>query len=122
MELKIKIKEVVEYERPLTREEWLICSYHDQCRFPCTDTYLNDIGLKFDSKKNFDDSTKDWGIGTFRKETIRDATPEESAAYYLVKGIDLSFFEGSVIGNRVGKKYNEAWDLLYDKEIILELI
>ena len=116
MGLKIKIKETVEERRKLTIEERLLL----QCRNNNydVDMHFKKIGL-VDVVHNI--SNEDF-IGVFRKETIREMTDQEYRAYFLVKGIDINFFEGAAIGNRVGKKYNDACDLLQNKEIILELI
>jgi hypothetical protein len=104
-ELKIKIKEVVEDRRKLTADEEFI--YNLECGIGID--YLTEKGI-MPLSRIADQSY------VFRKETIRDVTPEEYAAYLISRfPINDEFAQN----NRY--VYQKANDILKDKEIILEL-
>ena len=127
MELKIKIKEVVEEIRPITREEHFAIKLED---FPLivdrvAMDFLEDLGYvkgSLFSEVVAGKHTTEFGLATFRKETIRDATPSECVCWYDIQswtahtknhGLSVTPYPSSI-----QNKLNE----LKGKEIILEVV
>lgn len=130
-ELRIKIKEIVEEKRDLTEEEDLILhiyrNTHSDWICDTIKQFWKDTGFDY---KHYEDGNN----GTFRKETIRDETPEEEDAWwYLFKakgcqkrlnarnagGCDC-IISGECI-NTLHRR-EKAETILKGKEVILELV
>ena len=130
MELKIKIKEVKEERRLLTDEEECFITVMNIPRWiPSFQKEATEL-LR---KRGFE--TGDGQFGVFRKETIRDATPEEYRAWtYLqlvkhcacperkISSLDCNdcFLSGVCVASDFKTKI--AIYILKGKEVILELV
>ena len=124
MELKIKIEEVKEEARKLTREEWAV--------------YLLSENENSVFQHAAQDIVKSWGlvefvnglIGLFRTVTIRDATEIETIAWYCTQiwkqcdMIDVGCYDNcpKMRGCEVLSDYNKSMTILEGKEVILELV
>ena len=111
MKLKIRIKEVVEEKRKLTLGEKAIinsaCNYGDmyteafeaECK-----AWMLESGY----------ITRNYDMGTFRKETIRDATANEKEAWLNQ--------ELNKIGAKISANVIWCAEELRGKEVILEVV
>lgn len=110
--LKIKIKEIVKEKRPLNDAEREIYDiYH------LTDDHNVRIEIKkFWEIQGFDYKSYDGNEGTFCKEIVRDATPDEEEAWHYLRG-----FETGAHGIMGGCSVIEAETTLKDKQILLEI-
>ena len=116
--LKIKIKEVVEEKRYLTEEEDLIYDLWrstGKSNSKKIEKFWEETAFDY---KNYEDGNK----ATFRRERIRDATPEEIRAYYMVELSKVGWIYQPIVGwgydvCLMDKMYN----ILKGKEIILEI-
>lgn len=131
MELKIKIKEVEEETRDMIVEER--CMYITAHDPNYTDSFRKDIENRLDDIGFIELVTPSGVKGLFRKETIRDATPEEYRAWvYLqlikhcveirMRSSDCQdcFMHGVCIATDF--KTTKARSILKGKEVILELV
>lgn len=131
MELKIRIKETKLELRGLTREEWFAR------KIPLKEQkvreFLDEVGYVYTTHR-YDGG--EYGSALFRKETIRDATPLEGAAWHHLQ--QCKYCDGCKVMD--GKRTKEcifcgiapcpsfsgtkqaAEKLLEGKEIILELV
>ena len=135
MKLKIRIKEVKEKKRPMTVFEEALFRivadenktfYYDEFILRCKNK-LNEIGLSTNER---DGGYGKPLIGTFRTETIRDATPEEIIAWHCTqiwKPCDM--IEGKCVANcpkkgvcEVVLDYKKSMAILEGKDVILEVI
>lgn len=129
-ELRIKIKEVVEEKRDLTEEEDLILHIYRNTN----SDWICDTIKQFWKDTGFDyKHCEDGNNGTFRKETIRDATEKEiDAWWYLFKakgcqkrlnatnvGVCDCIISSECINTLSRRETAET--ILKGKEIILEL-
>ena len=148
MELKIRIKEVKEERRPLTNEE---NCFLEVMNFPRVLSHLSSYqeeaegllhlpsyqevaeGLLHERGFIKYEISEKGREGLFRKETIRDATPEEIMAYHCIKAHDecglkvkecdtcvMNIWKYGTCG--MSKLFLNSTKILKDKEIILELV
>ena len=148
MELKIGIKEVGEERRPLTNEE---NCFLEVMNFPRVLSHLSSYqeeaegllhlpsyqevaeGLLHERGFIKYEISEKGREGLFRKETIRDATPEEIIAWYCIQSHIVCLTTDVATCRACPKNrgsnqckmledYFESKKILKDKEIILELV
>ena len=86
----VKVRETVVKDRPLTREEYFAIRLDS---FPLiadsvAPKFLENLGYVRDSLHCVmvgGNDTTEFGMGVFRKETIRDATPFERMSYLIMQ-------------------------------------
>lgn len=134
-ELKIKIKECVEERLPL--EKWMLLLEQVRWSADCSTELSKEICDYLYDEFGYDDSTYtdaggDYGSAIFRKEIIRDATPEEIRAvqymqeyerqgrpYQMKIKIEIDIPGSEIEVNRI--TLPEAREILEGKEYFLEL-
>lgn len=129
MELKIRIKEISSIVRGLTIEE--------QCIYLAYLDTSNPDNLRLAALKKLDDlhlveiipSNDITNIGTFRTETIRDATPGEVMAWHVLQSVnacDVLTCEKCITNGSICicdmMIYDDSYELLKGKEVILEVV
>ena len=115
MNVKLQIKEVKEERRGLSDFEWY-AYFAGQCIVEPL-IYLDKVGLDLKSVDKFE------RVGTFRTETIRDATLEEINAWHILELDKIrckrAYSNNIELTTRPDNKEFEK--LLLDKEIIFEV-
>ena len=128
MELKIRIKEVEECSRLLTDEE---NCYLTVMNIPRVIPSFQKEATELLRKRGFE--TEDGRFGVFRKETIRDATPEEIIAWHCIQSHIVCLTTDAATCRACPKNrgsnqckmledYFESKKILKSKEIILEVV
>lgn len=111
--LKIKVKETIEEKRLLNDAEREIFDIY-QMAYDIK-PLANEI-KDFWKSQGFLYSSYDGNEGTFYKEVVRDATPDEEEAWHYLRG-----FETGAHGIMGGCSVIEAETTLKDKQILLEI-
>lgn len=132
--LKIKVKETIEEKRLLNDAERKLYDVYQMEQNPLIIREINDY---FDAV-GFDYKSYDGNEGTFRKEVIRDATPQEERAYigkelFRVCQVEpkddsmvrLCGLHSGLYGGKYEMRHTMSYEFILehteDKQILLEL-
>mgnify|MGYP000975230908 CR=1 FL=1 len=131
MELKIRIKEVKEETWNLTIEEECMFLFAKD-KTPAYSMVVNRAKHKLEEIGLVDVCRLNEGgisVGVFRTETIRDATPGEVMAWHVLQSVnacDVLTCEKCITNGSICicdmMIYDDSYELLKGKEVILELV